>query len=809
MPFLRRGAILLACAMALSACDSADERAEKHFQSGMELLDQGDATRAILEFRNALALNEDHSEARRNYARAARSNGNIAEAYANYLRIAEAAPDDTEARLALAEMAVLSQNWEEAERHASALVEAKADMEGQDVVELALEFREALLSGDKPRVRQLVLQAESLAETYPNDEIIVRVLIEGYMVDKRVDDAIAVSSAILEEGTDRPLFYRIMTELLLSKGDMEALESHLRLMLAKFPREQETKTQLIRLLIAEGRGDRAEEFLRTEIATAEDKPSAHISLIALIRQLRGDEAALAEIETALSAYETAPLLTALKAGLLFDNGDRDAAVSLMESITEGKEPSQQVDEFKVTLAKMLVASDNVVGARQLVEAVLEHDPGQVEALKMQAQWQIEADDADGAIQSLRRALDGAPDDTETMTIMSRAHERNGDFQLARDLLAVAVEASGNAPAETVRFARAQIAQERYSSAEEALISALRQTPREPNLLVTLGQVYIATEDWGRAEQVVETLRRMDNEGARLIADDLQLQIISRREGRDQGVAFLESLAGNGTGATAAKIALIQARLQNNQGDAALELARELLEERGGDADAALVLGNTQLALARFEDAEATFRGIRDEAPENTAATLQLLRTLSAQGKIDDAKALVDESLSDHPDNPDLLWAKASYLEQANDIEGAIEVYEKLYSVNSDNHVVANNLASLLVTYRDDEASLERAIAVGKRLRDTDFPPFQDTYGWLLYRQGSYAEAVTYLEPAAAAMTDDPIVQYHLAKARLALGQNSEALAGFEAVIAIASDDDPRPQVAEAKSEIERLSSESQ
>jgi tetratricopeptide (TPR) repeat protein len=90
-------------------------------------------------------------------------------------------------------------------------------------------------------------------------------------------------------------------------------------------------------------------------------------------------------------------------------------------------------------------------------------------------------------------------------------------------------------------------------------------------------------------------------------------------------------------------------------------------------------------------------------------------------------------------------------------------------------VVANNLASLISTYRDDEASLERAYTIARRLRGTDVAPFQDTYGWIAYRKGEYQEALEHLEPAAAVLGDDPLVQYHLGMTYLALGQQDAAL----------------------------------
>ena len=150
MKTFSRGSVLLLAFLALAGCESAEERAEKHFQSGLELLQSGDSIRAMVEFRNVLALNGSHREARLTYAREARAAGNVSESYSNYLRLAEQFPDDMESRVALSQMAILHLNWEEAERHGAALIEANAEIEGRDVVELALEFRKALMDDDAP-----------------------------------------------------------------------------------------------------------------------------------------------------------------------------------------------------------------------------------------------------------------------------------------------------------------------------------------------------------------------------------------------------------------------------------------------------------------------------------------------------------------------------------------------------------------------------------------------------------------------------------------------------------------------------------
>ena len=61
--------------------------------------------------------------------------------------------------------------------------------------------------------------------------------------------------------------------------------------------------------------------------------------------------------------------------------------------------------------------------------------------------------------------------------------------------------------------------------------------------------------------------------------------------------------------------------------------------------------------------------------------------------------------------------------QQGDIDGAIAGYEALYAEDSGSPVLANNLASLIASYRDDPASLERAFAIARRLRGSEVPAF--------------------------------------------------------------------------------------
>lgn len=795
-PYFRLGAIVLVLSL-LTACDTAEERAQKHLNSSIELLEKGDVERALVELRNVFVLDATNIEARFLYADASREIGNYAEAFKSFQRVVEVDPTNARARLAMAELAIETQTWDEAERQIGMLVQSGATLDGVETAKLALEFRKAAVAQDNARFRELTREARALFQTRPDDFLLQRFLIEGMAREGDIDGALEITELAISQRPDDRSLYLVRAQLLNRTGDRAAVEQHLRETAERFPQDNETKGLLVNLLASQGRIGDAEDFLRDVLAKSESPQEAHVTLITFIRQTRGNEAALQELDTAIATYESNRLFRALHAGITYDAGDTAAGIEDMTEVLSGAEPGEETNRFKVTLARMLVETGEQERAQALVAEILGDDAGHVEALKMQARWEIDDDRPEDALRSLRLALDRVPDDSEALMLMSDAHQRIGNSELAQDMMAQAVDASDNAPREALVFARALFEEEQYRTAEDVLISALRRSPGNVELLVLLGQIHIATQDWGRAEQVEATLRRLNTEFAETQAEELQFQIFGRREGRDRAIAYLEDLVASDEGSQAAVIALIRARLADGRGDEALLLAKELVEDLPDSVQSKLILGNTYIALEDFEEAETV---IRDTLAENDdpAVALQLVRVLSAQARVDDARDALEDALETSPEDKNLLWVKASFLESANDIDGAIAIYQDLYIQDSRSLVIANNLASLLATYREDEESLRRAYTVARRLRGTEVPPFQDTYGWIQFRRGEIEESIRYLEPAAEGLPGDPIVQYHLAKAYLAANRETEALEQFRKAVSVAAEDDNRPQIQEAR-----------
>ena len=115
--------LALGLGFSLAGCKTSAERADEYYQSGLELLEQGDTDRAIVQFRNVFDIEGTHYEARKVLAETFRNKGDSGQAYSQYLRLAEQYPDDLATRIALARMAFVAQRRDEFTRHTTRAIE--------------------------------------------------------------------------------------------------------------------------------------------------------------------------------------------------------------------------------------------------------------------------------------------------------------------------------------------------------------------------------------------------------------------------------------------------------------------------------------------------------------------------------------------------------------------------------------------------------------------------------------------------------------------------------------------------------------
>ncbi|MEB8388437.1 tetratricopeptide repeat protein [Rhodobacteraceae bacterium KMM 6894] len=793
-------AALFCFTLLLAGCQSDEEEAEEHYQSALALLEQGDAERALVELRNVFQKDGFHKESRLLYAQKSRELGRTAEAYRQYLRLIEQYPDTLEARVALAEMAIASNDWGEIQRHGTAAVEILPDQPNVQSINLYLKYRQSVLSGDDAQSDAVAADAQRALDTSrdagkPDNPALVRIVIDNAVQGNDPERTLAAVDAALSGAPNDEDLNQLKIRLLAETGRIEGAGAHLKKMVDLFPENSEVKHTLIQWYISQDDVDGAESFLRAQAGPDQADTAGHASVIQFLQAMRGPEAAHAEMVRLRSANEGSEqgrFYAGLIASMDFENGNHDKAIADLRSLVEASDAGQKKVRLQIMLAQMLLGTGRQEDGMALVDAILEADASNVAALRMRAAKLIEDDRNGAAIVALRTALGQSPRDVDTLTLMARAHARDGDLDLVGERLALAMEASDHDVPEALRYALFLGRQDRPQVAAKVLEDARRRAPGDIQLIDALANLHLQTGAWSQARAIAQELSAMNTPQTRRAATRLEVKILLGQNRTDESLKLLQDeLALQGETPHDQQISglvqIVQTQIRSGQFDDARTTLNAALADQPKSTQLRMLNATLHTVLQEFDEAESIYRQLIEEFPQSDLPARMLITLLRSTDRTEEARAVMQDALKTLSDKPDLMLMNAFFLESDGDPEGAIAVYERLYDNDSGNLLVANNLASLITTHRDDADSLARAANIIRRLRDTDVPAFQDTYGWISFRRGNLEEALNYLESAARALPGDAMVQYHLGETYAALGRNADARAQLEKALDLAGD----------------------
>lgn len=153
-------------------------------------------------------------------------------------------------------------------------------------------------------------------------------------------------------------------------------------------------------------------------------------------------------------------------------------------------------------------------------------------------------------------------------------------------------------------------------------------------------------------------------------------------------------------------------------------------------------------------------------------------------KYDEARAFLEESLNQaNPENAALMVQVYSSLGDtyhALNLHAESNVaYEEALAIDSNNTYVLNNFAYYLALRKEE---LSKAASMSKKSNELDpgNASFQDTYAWVLFQQGNYQEALSWIDKAIA-LAENPTATLieHKGDILFKLGNKEEALKLWE------------------------------
>lgn len=164
---------------------------------------------------------------------------------------------------------------------------------------------------------------------------------------------------------------------------------------------------------------------------------------------------------------------------------------------------------------------------------------------------------------------------------------------------------------------------------------------------------------------------------------------------------------------------------------------------------------------KIDKAQKSFALLRKNFPDYEIESYMVeISQLDRLNKFAEAQKLIEEALAKYPQQIELLLTQAEHLFLMGKTGEAEKVYQEIIKLDPDNADALNSYGYLLLTQtgRHDEAAdlIRKAIAKYPQL-----PAIQDSYAWLLFKEGNLTEALNWIERAYSSYKKDEITAHYL------------------------------------------------
>ena len=645
------------------------------------------------------------------------------------------------------------------------------------------------------------------AKTNPDPVVLQQRLAMHYVRNKQNDKAEAVLRKIVENNPDE-LNYRISLASFLSKtNQIDKAEQVLDEAIAADPEDVHRYQLLAQFLASRKSKEAAIKKLRQFIKQQPDMTDLQLSLARLYLADKQKDKAMQALQALIDSQGVEP--AGLKARVMLaqiiagDNMDDARVPALLKEVLD---ENPRDNDALLLKGKLAANHKDYVGAINDFRSILKDQPNNTEVLQLLAAAHLGNKEKSLALDTLRRGVESNPGNHKLRLSLAQLLAQDGDtdgalaqidailkvdkfnqpaLKAKYELLARKGDAAGmeevarlmqaGAPEKEdgyIQEARLRFAQKDYDTALDITNKVLKKNPDSIAGLLSKIDILVAKKDYkGALESAGELIRiePKNSEGyyrkARLLQETGDI---------DAAVGFYDKAIKLSPNSTKLLKEYTNMMVSAGRSDAAKVRLKALLAKNAKHPSANSLLGLIYFREKDLPRAEQAFVRQIEITPGEAESYVQLARARIAAGKLAGAAQAYEDGLKQLPDNTQLLVGLAGVQERQQDYDAAIATYEKILAKHPDNAVSTNNLAALLADHRTDKTSLAKAAELSAQLEKTNQPAFQDTAGWVYYRQGDYDKAVKILKGVVEKAPKVPVFQYHLGMAYYKQGDKAAA-----------------------------------
>jgi predicted Zn-dependent protease len=771
---------LVACAIfvALAGCGSSHSRFESHMERGKQYLAAGNLDKANIEFRNALQIERKNIDALYFSGRVAERRNNPVEAVDFYEAALDVQPDDTRARASLAKVFLLGGATQRAlEVLSPGLLNHPDD---PDLLAARAVARHTF--GDDADARK---DAERAVQVAPTNENAIGVLAALALKSGDITRAIClVSDAVVKAPASIEL-HQILANVYLSAREPRQAEEQMHDVIALEPTELAPRLGLAAHFVQEQDLDAAQKTLEEAVRSLPQTNGAKLALVDFIVTRRSREQGEKTLRGFVAREPNDEDLRLALGMLLQRSGATQEAIATYRDVVRRDGAGSKGLAARDRLAAIEMSAGHEDAAKKLVDEVLAESARDDDALIMRSDIELAQNDPTNAVVDLRSVLHDQPKSAVLQRAIARAYLAKGEPALAEEALRSALDTAPRDVAVKLELAQFLTSTDRDLQAVKLLEESVHTAPDDPQAREALVHAYIADRDWSAARTAAEELKRLRPDSAEgyylagLIAHD--------EKRLDDSETNLERALGLRPASLDILTTLTRFSLERGRNGEAIARLLHSLDHDPKNVQLTDLLGETYLQSKDLAHATDILKRAAALDPRSWVAPRDLAQVRLAAGDTSGALESYRVALKVAPTEARVVVELAGLYEQVGRVDEAIACYEALYKSGSDKEggpqqLAANNLAMLLVTYKTDRASLDRARSLTAGFATSGNASFLDTMGWVRFKRSEFREAVISLERAADRSPDSKVIRYHLGMAQLRLGERENARSNLESAL---------------------------
>lgn len=756
----------------LCGCGGAEDRKARYLDKGEKYFADRNYEKARVEFRNALQIDPDDANARYQLGRVSEKLNSPRDAVGQYQAAIEADPKLMPARAALARLFLLGGLPDKAME----LAEPGLTQEPTNAQLLTVRGAAKAQLGDVPGAFE---DAEAAIKLAPDDEYAVALLASLYRQNARSDKAIEVVRAGLEKLPQSVDLRIVLADLELAHERKAEAEEQLRKVIELQPEELPHRYRLVRFYLLAKDVAGAERTMREAIAAAPDSVEAKLTLAELLAAHEGVDKAEAELKAFAAREKDSARLQLALARFYETHNKVDAAEAVYRQVIESEELKPDALAARNRLATLLLQKNQTPAATKLIDEVLKENARDNDALVLRGNLALARGDAPAAIADLRAVLRDQPNAVPVMRALARAHLQNNEVALAEETLRAA--AQSNPTDRPVRLELSQLLTQsgRPEQARPMLEQLSNETPGDITVLEALFRVQASLKDLAAARTTADDIKRVRPDLP--LGPYLEGTVNESEQKLDAAASSYERALEMQPTAGEPLTALVRVDLARKQPAQALARLDKVIADQPDNVIARNLKGELLTSRGEVGPAIATFNDAIAKAPQ-WWMPYRGLALAQLAGKQTDAAIEALERGVKSTGAASLATDLAALYERLGRPNDAIRVYEGMVSRDPGSMAAANNLAMLLVSYRTDQASLDRAQQLTGKLGNVSEPAILNTRGWVKFKRGEFQESLALLQQAVDKSPESPLMRYHLGMAQLRTGNRAAARENLEAAV---------------------------